>query len=150
MLLVTYSDKVVGEQTPASAQLALPPSSIVLPYVHDYVAHRQTQFIVLLGLVVELHHSLHCKRNKGQKEKHGAVKRGVCQWLMCPCCVKKERTTANQTQDEQRRPEVNFLPPPTINPTYTLHIRKSSGNGYYWLLQEEEQTNSFRQSELDL
>lgn len=92
MLLVTHSDKVVREQTPASAQLALPPSSIVLPYVHDYVAHRQTQFIVLLGLVVELHHSLHCKDTQGQREKHRAVKQqGVCQWLMLR--VKKERVS---------------------------------------------------------
>lgn len=56
---ITHSDEVIGEQPPASAQLALPPSSIVSPYVHDDVAHRQAQLIVLLSLIVELHHGLH-------------------------------------------------------------------------------------------
>lgn len=60
--LITHSDKVIWKQPPATTQLTLPPSSIVLPYVHDYVAHCQTQFIILLGLIVELHHSLHWKR----------------------------------------------------------------------------------------
>ena len=56
---ITHPDKVIREQPPASAQLALPPSSIVPPYVHDDVAHRQAQLIVLLSLIVELHHGLH-------------------------------------------------------------------------------------------
>ena len=57
---VTHPDEVVREQPPASAQLSLPPAAIVPPDVHDDVTHRQAQLIVLLSLVVELHHGLHC------------------------------------------------------------------------------------------
>ena len=58
---ITHPDKVIREQPPASTQLALPPSSIIPPYVHDDVAHRQAQLIILLSLIVELHHGLHCE-----------------------------------------------------------------------------------------
>lgn len=56
----TDPDKVIWEQAPTSTQLTLPPSAIVSSYVHDDVAHRQAQLIVLLSLIVELHHGLHC------------------------------------------------------------------------------------------
>lgn len=86
--VITHPDKVVGEQTSASAQLALPPPSIVLPYVHDDIAHRQAQLIVLLSLIVELHHGLHCaqrareswcvttrgcKRSNSEEEPHCSI-----------------------------------------------------------------------------
>lgn len=56
---ITHPDKVVWEESPASAQFALPPSSVIPPYVHDDVPHRQAQLIVLLSLIVKLHHGLH-------------------------------------------------------------------------------------------
>lgn len=58
-IVITHPDKVIREQAPASVQLALPPSSIVPPYVQDDVTHRQAQLIILLSLIVELHHGLH-------------------------------------------------------------------------------------------
>lgn len=56
---ITHPHKVVWEEAPASSQLPLPPSSVIPPYVHDDVPHRQAQLIVLLSLVVELRHGLH-------------------------------------------------------------------------------------------
>lgn len=67
--VITHPDKVIGEEPPASAQLALPPAAIVSPYVLDDVAHRQGQLIVLLSLIVELHHGLHCAHRKSQVKK---------------------------------------------------------------------------------
>lgn len=58
--MITHPDKVIREQPPAAAQLPLPPSSVVPPYVHDDVTHRQAQLIVLLSLIVKFHHGLHC------------------------------------------------------------------------------------------
>lgn len=60
LFAVTHPDKVIGEQPPASTQLALPPSSFISPYVHDDVTRRQAQLIVLLSLIIKLHHGFHC------------------------------------------------------------------------------------------
>lgn len=59
---ITHPDEVVWEEPPASAQFALPPSSVIPPYVHDDVPHRQAQLIVLLSLIVKLHHGLYWGR----------------------------------------------------------------------------------------
>lgn len=79
LILITHPDKVVWEQPPASAQLALPPSSIVPPYVHDDVAHGQAQLIVLLSLIVELHHGLHWIQRLKDVE---IEKDGVSVWVI--------------------------------------------------------------------
>ena len=61
IVLWSYLDKVVREESALALARALPPAALHLPHRRDDVARADAQLVGQLGLVVELNPALNCR-----------------------------------------------------------------------------------------